>query len=85
MSEAIKNTKTGEFICPCCGMDYFIVFGKDKLSEDSYLHHCKCLDCNQLFVFKSKEETFKKIAKGDFLASGMKPSELKNEGLMPFR
>lgn len=53
MVEAVKNLESGRFICPCCEDDYFIVFRRDRLSDEGlYLYHSRCLKCNQLFVFK---------------------------------
>jgi len=55
MIETTNNFKTSKLACPYCSENSFTVFRKDEISEEIYLHHCRCLECNQLFVLRERK------------------------------
>ncbi len=64
MLRAYLNSETSEILCPLCKQNNFKIFRRDKLAsrsfwyennfpEKQYLNHCKCENCNQLFVYNT--------------------------------
>ena len=56
MLKANINTETSEVSCPGCEENNFTTFRRDKVSKKTYLNHCKCENCGQLFVYNVNEK-----------------------------
>ena len=55
MHRAKIDPVTKEVSCPTCDGDDFMIFRQDKVSDFISLHHCRCMECNQLFNYYAKK------------------------------